>query len=594
MLHLDIHNFGQIAAAEIDIDPLATTIVAGRNAAGKSTVLRALACLLTGQAQPYETPKRADLHALVTDGASTSTIALAVADSGAEISISWPSGDLLTRRQPPHLSLTAAGTDMHPLDLEPSERAKVLSALIGAEPTQDDLAAEMKGSGVDVARVWSDVQALGWDGALKAAEKAGQTEKGRWKQATGGETWGASKAEGWAPTNWRPSLFAKTEEELDGAVATAKAQLEDAIRRGGAQDAEIARLKALAAGFPAAKQAHDVAEKAVHGAAEKQKEKNAALAALPAHEPGREAQECPYCSGKIAVVRGAGHVVTLEKAAADIDDAELKRRRLAFASADGAATKAKDDLHAVQQTLWAARKRMTECMDASDNLVEMGVTAPEAPTDREPDLLSPPAAKSGLMSEEEAARLAVLAAESDAAMWRQKRDAGAIHAEIMRIEAVKDALKPEGLRRVALARALDDFNGALRRLADAAGWPAVEMGADMSISVGGRPYSLLGGLGGGVSSLQFRARVVLQAEIARCGGDAMVLIDAADILDAKGRAGLIKLLRAAGLGAVIGMTYADASTAAKLGPYTRGPVWWMDAGKAALIYDPAPVAVAAE
>jgi energy-coupling factor transporter ATP-binding protein EcfA2 len=595
MQHLDIRNFGQIAAAEIDIDPVAISIIAGRNAAGKSTVLRALAYLLTGEAQPHETPKKADLSALVTDGASTSTIALSAADSGAEVAISWPSGDLRTRGQPPQLSLTAAGTDMHPLDLEPSARARLLAALIGAEPTQDDLAAALKGSGVDVARVWSDVQALGWDGALKQAEKAGQENKGAWKKATGGETWGSSKADGWTPANWRPSLFSKTEEGLAEALEAAKSRLEDAIRRGGAQDAEIARLKSLAAELPAAKQAHDAASKAVRDAAENQQKMNEALNALTAHEPGREAKDCPHCGGKIAVVRGVGQLLTLEKAADEINDAELKSRRLAAASAEGAASKAHADLHAAQQILWGARKRMAECMGARDKLGEMGVSAPEASIDREPDLLSPPAAaKSGLMSDEEAARLAVGVAESDAAMWRQKQDADAVHAEIMRIEAVKEALKPEGLRRVALARALDDFNAALRRLTDAAGWPAVEMDAEMGVSVGGRPYGLLGGLGGGLSSLQFRARVVLQAEIARRGGDAMVLIDAADILDAKGRAGLVKLLRAAGLGAVIGMTYADEATAAKLGPYTRGPVWWMDAGKASLIYDPAPVAVAAE
>jgi energy-coupling factor transporter ATP-binding protein EcfA2 len=601
MLHLGIRNFGQIAAAEIDIDPAVISIIAGRNAAGKSTVLRALACLLTGQAQPHEAPKKADLSALVTDGASTSTIALSAADSGAEISISWPSGDLRTRGVPPRLSLTAAGTDMHPLDLEPSARAKMLSALIGAEPTQDDLAAALKGSGIDVERVWSDVQALGWDGALKQAEKAGQTAKGQWKQATGGEAWGASKAEGWTPPNWRPALASKTEAELDQAAEKAKAKLEKTIRQGGAEAAETTRLQALAAGLPDAKQAHDAAEKAVHAATRNQQEKNAALNALPAHEPGREAQDCPYCSNKIVVVRGPGQSVALEKAADEIDYAELKRRRLAFASADGAASKAHADLHAAQQILWNARARMAECMDARDKLVEMGAAPPPtASSGQELDLLappsppSPPPAKSGLMSDEEAARLSVIAAESDFEMWRQKQDADAIHAEIMRIEAVKQALKPEGLRRVALARSLDKFNAALRLLTAAAGWPAVEMDAEMSVSVGGRPYGLLGGLGGGISSLQFRTRVVLQAEIARRSGDQMILVDAADILDARGRAGMLKLLRAAGLGAVIGMTYPDAATAAKLGPYTRGPVWWMESGKAALIYDPAPVAVAAE
>lgn len=579
MLNFNIRNFGQIAAAELDIDPACITIVAGRNAAGKSTVLRALANLLTGNAKPFEAPNKADLPALVTDGASTATIALSAPDSGAEISIAWPKGELRSRGAPPRLSEVAAGTNMHPLDLDVSSRAKALAALIGAEPTFDEFAAALKG--VDHGAIngaWRDVEALGWDGAMKQAEKAGQTEKGQWKQATGGETWGENKGGAWTPPNWHQALAETPVATLEVETLRRRAVLEDAIRAGGAGAADRQRLESAAADYDSAHAAMVDAATRVNAAKEAYDVAARHKASLP---PATDdaGVACPHCGGAV-IVRGGGLLgpASLEKAdSGALDDASLKKRRLDMASADGSMSKAKADVAAAERVQVDAVSRFQAANLAKAKLAELA-TAPGG----------------GLMSDEEAARVALMAAEQSLVAKRQHAAAAAIHASIMAIEAIKRALKPEGLRRVVMARALDDFNAAMRRLTDAAGWPAVTLDADMAFQVGGRPYRLLGGLGGGVSSLQFRARVVIQAEIARRCRDDMVLIDAADILDAKGRAGLVKLLRAAGLGAVIGMTYADPVTAAKLGPYTQGRVWWLDAGKASLIYDPAAMAAAAE
>ena len=83
----------------------------------------------------------------------------------------------------------------------------------------------------------------------------------------------------------------------------------------------------------------------------------------------------------------------------------------------------------------------------------------------------------------------------------------------------------------------------------------VTVGDNMSISVAGLPYELRS------TAEQYRARVALQIVLAGIDGSAMLVIDAADVLDKPGRNGLIKAVLASGIPSIIAMTYNAASDA---------------------------------
>jgi len=149
----------------------------------------------------------------------------------------------------------------------------------------------------------------------------------------------------------------------------------------------------------------------------------------------------------------------------------------------------------------------------------------------------------------EAAKQALSRAETRLQSFRQKRQADDIHSKVVGNELILDLLAGDGLRARKLTRVLELFNtGQLRPLCDAARWRAVTIEPNMTVAYGGRPYPLLS------SSEQYRVRIILQLAMAALDGSEMVVIDAADILDAQTRAGLFDLLYSTDIPALVLLT----------------------------------------
>jgi hypothetical protein len=162
--------------------------------------------------------------------------------------------------------------------------------------------------------------------------------------------------------------------------------------------------------------------------------------------------------------------------------------------------------------------------------------------------------------------------------WQKRRDAAAVQDKIAVIQKVIDLLSPEGLRLVSLSTKLVGFNRTLASVCKAANWPVTELIFDkdsISINYDARHYAFTS------ESAQFRARVSLQIATALFLGDAMVLIDRADILDSPGRTGLFRLLASTKMDAVLGMTLSKeqatkySSTLSGMG----GSVYWIENGE---------------
>ncbi len=92
----------------------------------------------------------------------------------------------------------------------------------------------------------------------------------------------------------------------------------------------------------------------------------------------------------------------------------------------------------------------------------------------------------------------------------------------------------------------------------------------MTITYRGRATLLSGGE-------IYRLRAALQVAFAKIDGSAMVILDGADILDNQGRQGLIRMLAAAKVPALIGMTYAGPKAVPDLS-LAGGATYWIDGG----------------
>jgi hypothetical protein len=150
---------------------------------------------------------------------------------------------------------------------------------------------------------------------------------------------------------------------------------------------------------------------------------------------------------------------------------------------------------------------------------------------------------------QEGADKALRIAQEQALDYRRMIDAAAQHKAVERAAAIAGVLAPDGLRQSALEGAVVAMNDSLGAITERAGWQKITVHVDGRIEAAGRPYALLS------ASEQFRVRVSLQIWQAAAEAAPVVVIDAADILDGKGRSGLMRALSGCSCLALVTMTY---------------------------------------
>jgi hypothetical protein len=276
----------------------------------------------------------------------------------------------------------------------------------------------------------------------------------------------------------------------------------------------------------------------------------AARAVLPAS--GVEAEmPCPHC-GAMVVLRQIDLATRRLEKAHHISQAELKKRRLAIAEADGAIGRVGPQLAQQRHVVERARAAMQIAADAQYRLDHMPAASPEV------DIENAKAKAAEAM-----ARLGA---------WRQKRQADDIRDQIAGNDLVLKILAPDGLRARKLAHVLDLFNRTLEPLTDAAEWSTVTVDPAMSLAYGGRPYALCS------TSEQYRLRAVLAVAMAQLDDSDMVVLDAADVLDAPTRSGLFAMLEESGLCALVCLTLSRPSQCPDLAEAGLGESFWISAG----------------
>jgi hypothetical protein len=559
MIEAKVRGYRGVERADIDVDGIA--LVGGINGAGKTSCAQGIASVLTGEAIPMRGINKSAAGVLVR--ASEAAGAATVQGPDGVARMDWPACTRRTDGTPPEASRYAVGL-VSVADLPPAERVKVLSEMLRADPTRDDLRAaiidhpELDPDQVTTV-IWELVERDGWDAAVLRRRDMGAEMKGRWRQATG-NNYGSRIA-----ASYRQDLADehRSESELSNAVAIAARTLETAIGAAATSGAEREKLQALASTVEDRTRALQEVEaecaRAEGGLAQVVERRHA----LPPATDDRHVA-CPAC-GVLLVVRPGDHLLAnpvLVEAKEPTSETELKARRIAIAEADGRVENGKSIVSAAQRARAEAATALQAARDAKHEL----------------DALPPPTEAA---IDVDAARRELAEREEYLAGVRIKRKADEIAARIAANEIVIDILAPDGLRARKLARVVEAFNNAcLKPLCEAAGWRPVEVSQDFELTYGGRHYGLLS------ASEQFRLRSILQVAIAQNDGSAMVIIDAADVLDGPGRSDLIQMLAGARIPAVVCMTLSKRDQVPDLAAARLGRSYWIEAGVATPIGTP--------
>lgn len=554
-----IVNFRGIHHAAIDLDGL--TLVTGPNGVGKTSIAQAVACALTGQPLPIDGLRKTDAGVLVRTGAAAGEIVLAGTDGHTQVT--WPDAKVYREGRSPQATAIAAGLD-HLVDHKPGDRAALMHRYLKAEPTRDDLAEalpDIEPALID--KVWKRIdvnstgETNGWDIAHEEARQKGAKLKGQWEHASGAGNYGSKKAASWVPADWDEGLATASEESLNADLAREREFLEAQIGTDAINQDERRRLQEQAEGIGDAEASLEEAETAVATVETELDEARAARASLPPNEVNTSLP-CPHCSQAVQIKK-SGAATWLEKATTEnLSDKEKKDRLMAIARADGRVENRKAAVAEAQQEHQKAVGQVQGCRDAIAQLADL---PPEPATDSR---------------QVEDGRERVRRAEARLAAFKAWRNATRIHQQIEVNAKVVAALAKDGVRRTVTARALKQFvNDRLLPLCRRAGWPDITFNEGLEPHLGGRVYGLLS------ESEQYRVRVLIQIAMAQTDGSDLLVIDGVDVLDRAGRNALMKVLRSAGVRALLAMTTEDQrrNPPPDLQALKLGRTYWVDGGE---------------
>ncbi|MCG9054754.1 AAA family ATPase [Laribacter hongkongensis] len=554
LTRIEVQNFQGLHSARLALTT-PVTLIAGRNGAGKSSLLEAVRMAMSGD--PVRVARKKDCGQLVTDGHKAGMVRVEFAD-GRFATVALPDGKVNRHGQIVEDPDKARAALPYVLDAPlfaqagQDARRELLFALTGCSASAEEVQQHLISRGADPARVMAVLPLLrcDFDSAEKAARTRATEAKGAWRAVTG-ETYGEKKAELWAPSS--VPLVEETgllaiEQELDvvdGEIAAAQQRLGamqaerkarlDAIgqratleERAGrlerirvklaADEAELADWAARIAGATAGAgthrngTVHDLA-RALNGLIDEVQPLGIdrpayleALNAMDAYEreygpPGSAAGDAAAAAAARLPEYRQSHDLMARAVAND-------RRDLAAAEAAAAQLAALDG--------WAGQEITTEDLDCQQaRVTEL--------TDRRRQLADE------LASLRNSQRTAAEAG-------RKTADAARHHADVQGWLLIADALAPGGIQAELLSRALEPVNRLLKSRSDIAGWPVVQVGTGMEITAGGRAHALLS------ESERWRTDVLLAIVIAELSGLRILLVDRFDVLDLGGRSELITLL----------------------------------------------------
>lgn len=544
-----IKNFMGCAAAEVEASKIA--LILGLNGQGKTSTLLPIAAALRGGVPLGLQKTKAGM--LVKTGAGAASVVLE--EDGAKVEVFWPKCERRSEGvSAPEASDIAVGAVAFPA-MADKDKVELLRDILKTDPVKQELCEALADAGLSEKvqeAVWHNIEAEGWDASLDRAKEKGRSLKSQWALIAG-EAYGEKKAASWFPQGWENDLETTSTEALEADVSLARADLEDKIANQAIGADELARLQEKVDSLADAEKECDDAAGKVTEAQKALKEARAAREKLP-KLPNYDLV-CPHCGKPVVYQFGK-----LEAVKQSLSAEEREKLEQQILDADNAVSKAERELNAAKHEFILSDSALQAIKKAKDELeAKQGKTIQPAEVDE--------------------ARNAVRKAETRLQSFNRYNEALRVHRNILENQAIINVLEPEGIRRRSLEKGLADFNGRLEYLCHVAEWACVKVDGDMSVSYNDRPFVICS------ESEKFRAKVTLQAAIAEYDGSHALVVDAADILDNKGRAGLLKLLAGQSYCSFVGMMAAKPSAAPDLKKLGIGRKYWVEAGNCEEVYN---------
>lgn len=547
-MKITIRNFRRVERADIEGGRI--VLVGGNNDNGKSSVLLGTAIAVTGWALPPGRLKK-DAGRMVRRGFDSGSVAVSVGDGA--VRVGYPEAQAVFDGEI-RISTIAAGLHK-PSAMKADEMATLLGRFIGAAPTLDDMlnACRDAGLGADLAgKVWGAIEAEGWAKTEAKAKETGIKLKGGWEQRTGQKRWGAKIGADWKPAGWSDDLVGT--EISEASIIELRQRLQYA-RENAAVDAHVIdRLQQDAAKHGEAEDTLAAALKDEIAAAARVKAAQEALAALPRPQESGSDMPCPHCGAFVTLKRVSDGVSKLMKADDVPQSADaIQKQRKAIAAAEGDLANAQQQHGSAKAAVLNAQVAVTRAKTAAADL----------------------AAAQAKGGGEDVGALAAELADREAKFVAIEafREAAKTHKRILQNGILQEMLAPEGLRKTVMTRELDRFNAeSLAPLCAAAGWPPVRIAPDMAIVWGDMEWVDLG------DSARWIVDAIIQIAVARADGSALVIMDAADICDAKNRNKLFGLLMKQPFESLVGMTFNKASLMPDLPAAKAGSRFWIENG----------------
>lgn len=554
-------NYLGIRAADIALDR-PVQLFAGRNGAGKSSLMEGIRHALTGETVRVSLKK--EYASLLTEGAESGFVEV-LSDGGA-YAVALPSGKGAAFEN---------GAISYVLDaqrfarLSSDERRVFLFGLMGLSSSGDAVKKRLADKGFDDARVALVMPLLraGFEAACKEAQGRARDAKAAWKTVTGGETWGKEKAAGWRPAalpegaGRAPQLLENSRaklKEADAALATAQQALgaaQSAARAREEQEQQRVQLEERAGRIERirAKLAKDETE-----LAEWQTKVSDAKTAAGGVKKVRAVLEDAVLRGLAEVAAeflgiaetSTGIVVSDSGEILEWDQALLNRARAHVAEyrAQSATAPAEDAQAAAKLAEYEKARDLMQSAVANGRRDLAAAGAAEAALQAldsaaagdQPNLdeLREDVQQKIEVRDAWRADVAKYQALSEQAAQREKviEQATRHHEDVLAWLEIADALSPDGIPGDMLDDALGPINKRLMRSAGVAQWPSVTIHDDMRVTFGLREYALIS------ESEKWRADAMIAEAVSYLSGLRLLVLDRFDVLDLTGRADALEWL----------------------------------------------------
>lgn len=628
-----IKNYRGITTADLELKKIAA--VFGPNGAGKSSIAGAAKALLAGDPMASTGINKRDALKLVNDGAREAT-AILEGDQGSN-EIEWPTCEVATLGDPPRSSAVALGV-LDVLTMERKKRDQFFGNLLGAIPSREDLggALEHLMNPKEIASLWKDLEASGWDAMAKHYAELATQKKGAWKQITG-QNWGSAKASNYVPEHWSPQLDRASLAQLQAVVVEAQDTIEGIAASNAIDDAELDGLTALARRVPELEEgeaearsrleaigeelatvdglvltshpggAQELARrveslpllveraKVLEGKISEGKARQATMATklkTIATSLEAEALPCPKCGAHLAHQAGELVEAPTPPTAEELEALTLEAHQLeeGLAKAEiwitnkqGEAVELDGEIEEYTKrqgfdlALELERHEQIGSLTMERQAVNQAIGAIAQELQNARQALERVQASEGATMEVggdiNQAREALRVAQEDLEAWRTKQNADQVAKTIDHYLEASKVLGASGIRKAILAGKIQEVN---QEIASWSPWP-VKIKPDLSFVYDGRPVALC------CESENWRASTVVQVLVALHQEDAAIVIDRADILDNRQKNRLFKMLVAMPFSSLVLIKSDNRGDVLDLSKKGIGFSYWVEGGSCSAV-----------